>query len=653
MNNPESEAPATTLQTRMLLAFVAVALVALALYWPGLDGPFVLDDQQNIVEVHQDEKSWAAFYYAVTHNESGMLGRIVSISSFVLSGWQYGVDPWGYKLENILLHLLTGAVLMQVLGRILQQLDPAASRQHVALCAGVATAFWLLHPLQVSTVLYVVQRMTILAALFLLLALWTYLVLRQQTHWSRRHWLMAFVLFPALQLLAMFSKETGVLLPLFMLACELLVFCSLRQWRQLGRPQLGFLLVFVLFPLLVGGLYFVARADVMLDYSVRNFTLGERLLTQLHVLPLYLRLILLPRVRDMSLFHDDFPVTHGFDVGTSLLLSALILVVVAIFTLRKHAPVLAFGIAWFLTGHLLESTVIPLELVFEHRNYVAMAGLLLPVAYYVLRYRDAKLARPLLGFFLLIFMLQTHVRAREWSNEELMFVQAVADHPASPRARISLANKLTLLGRYGEAMEQLEAAAEADPKDPGPLLHQLFNYCLLGQSMPQLVDKTEKVLAAYPATVYAMNSLDNLFRTIGLEQCTKLSSDDMARLLNAAVGQSGNRSSPLFSGYLLRLQGVHAFMAGQYVQGVVHMRMAHEATGDNMMLVDLVEAQLNYGQPGDAAETLQVLREINAQQRGTETYQIARLEQLLQQARDTPPADSAGNLPQPIPATAL
>lgn len=626
-----------TVETRTWLAIAAVLVLAAGLYWPGLSGPFVLDDLQNIVDVYLPEKDWNSFVYMITHNDSGMLGRVVSIVSFVLSGWQYDLEPWGYKLHNLLLHLGTAVVLFKVLERTLRLLNASAPPLHATVAAGAVAAFWLIHPLQVSTVLYVVQRMSMLAALFVLLALWTYLSFRNESVWSRRHWLLAFVLYPLLQALALFSKENGALLPFFILAYEIVVFRGIEHWRQQPKPQQLFLAAFVAFPLVVGGLYFATHTGSLLDYSVRNFSLAERLMTQLHVLPFYLKLILLPRVRDMSLFHDDFPVTRELDAVTALLLLGFVAAVAAIILLRKRAPVLALGLGWFLAAHLLESTVIPLELVFEHRNYLALAGLLLPVVYYVLQYREVKLGRALVGLFFLVYLLQSFARVQEWSNEELMFVQAVTDHPDSPRARTSLANLLTLQGKYAEATEQLEAAAAADPRDAGPLLHQLFNRCLLGEKAPELLERTVTTLATWPASIYAMNAIDNIFRTINKEQCKQLSQDDMKRLVDAAVSQPGNSRSTLLSGYLTRFQAVHAFLSGNYPMGVVYMRLAHEATGDNMMLVDLVETQITFGQLGDAAETLQVLREVDAAGSGTETYQIARLEKLLQGAADKPP----------------
>ena len=163
--------------------------------------------------------------------------------------------------------------------------------------------------------------------------------------------------------------------------------------------------------------------------------------------------------------HDDFPITSSLDPVTLALLALLLAMAAAIWLLRERAPVVAFGLAWFFIGHLIESTVIPLEPMFEHRNYMALAGILLPVIYHVATYREHKLAYAGLSLFMLVFMLATSSRVLEWSSDELMHTQAVMDHPGSTRARTNMANMLSTQNRFQEAMAQLEAAEQVDPKD--------------------------------------------------------------------------------------------------------------------------------------------------------------------------------------------
>jgi len=112
-------------QRQALLAagMIVLLLVTVAVYWSGLSGPFMLDDSPNIVAGFIRASGWDEFVYAITHNGSGMLGRGVSMASFVLTGLQYGLDPWGYKYHNLLLHLLNGLMLFRLLQLALPLMD--------------------------------------------------------------------------------------------------------------------------------------------------------------------------------------------------------------------------------------------------------------------------------------------------------------------------------------------------------------------------------------------------------------------------------------------------------------------------------------------------------------------------------------------------
>lgn len=654
----------TANESRQLLVKTTLALAGLLLftvlmYWQGLKGPFVLDDLQNIINVYLADPDWDGFVYTITHNTSGMLGRIVSIATFMVSGFQYGIEPWGYKFHNLLLHLLTGLLLARLSFLTLQALAPASNRNQLLLSSLAVAAFWLLHPLLVSTVLYVVQRMTMLAAFFTLAGLLCYLAFRRLPA-SPRYYLLAFGLYPLLQLLAAFSKEIGALLPVYILLYEALVFRSLTRPRSVERHHQLFLLVFVVLPVTLGGLYMLTHFSALTDYSGRTFTLAERLLTQLHVVPTYLRMMLLPRVRDMGLYHDDVVVTAGMDAVTLLLLAFILLLISGIWLLRERAPVVAFGLGWFFVSHLLESTFFPLELMFEHRNYLALAGVLLPIMHYVMVWRERKLAIAVLTAFLLVLSLQTFSRAQEWSNEEVFFMQAVADHPRAVRPRTGMANLRTSQGKFDEAIEHLEVAMEIDPKEAGSMLHAMTIHCAKGERREDLITRARQTLGQYPATVYAMNALEYLYGVVGRGQCTLITPDDLAGFVSAAQQQPGNIANQSTRGYLLRLQGVHALLIGQYANGVIYFRMAYDDTQDISNLVELVERQLGYQRVQDAEDTLNVIREINDSHGGIENFQVRRLEKFILDAKDAQqrgvevqPPGTATALPASMTAPAL
>src|SRR5687768_10848278 len=105
-------------------ALLAVIALAIFVYWPGLHGPFLLDDSPNILAAHVENPDWSAFVYTVTHNGSGLLGRSVTMMSFMLTEWQFGLDSWGYKFHNLLLHITNGLLLYRLLYLLLPLLEP-------------------------------------------------------------------------------------------------------------------------------------------------------------------------------------------------------------------------------------------------------------------------------------------------------------------------------------------------------------------------------------------------------------------------------------------------------------------------------------------------------------------------------------------------
>lgn len=607
-----------------LAASALVALLALAtllVYWPGLSGPFVLDDVPNITAVYIDDIDLDGIVYSITNNESGWLGRSVAVLSFVLTGLQYGLEPWGYKLHNLLLHLCNGLLVFRLAWLLLPPLSPGLDPRRRLVIATAVSALWLLHPLQVSTVLYVVQRMTELAAFFSLLALLAYVEARNAVN-TRRHLALAWLAFPLCLVLALLSKETGALVPVYMLVIELLVFRDARAWRQ---PRLAaFLLVFVVVPLLVGGLYTLTHFDSLTNYSTRNFTLNERLLTQLHVVALYARMILLPRLRDMGLYHDDFPITRALDAPTLALLALLVAACAVIWLCRRRAPIVAFGLAWFLASHLLESTFIPLELVFEHRNYLAAFGLLLPPVYYLVSVRASPLLPGVVAVYLALLMFQTSSRVLEWSDEALLLRVAVDEHPRSSRARTFYANYLYGRRRVDETFEQLRVTEEIDVDDAGASIHILGLQCREGRRDEAALARAGERLRQYPVSIYSLNGMENILAWQGEKACTELTTADIESLLADALAQPRNAAYPLIRGYLLRLRGIVNLTQRRYAQGVIDLRTAYELTRLPEIIGELVNYQAQFGNFADAEETLAYLRELDAQRRGVLKYLVDR-----------------------------
>ncbi|NMG47469.1 hypothetical protein GO613_05075 [Azoarcus communis] len=448
------------------VALVLVLGLAASVYQPAIPGFFMLDDFDNLAPLGHGVASAEGLQTYLATGNAGPLGRPISKLSFLLDDTAWPSEPGPFKRTNLLIHLLCG-VLIFAIGRILFRL--AAADSFSDWLALAVSALWLVHPIQVSTVMYVVQRMTQLSALFVLLGVVVHLSMRMSDAalTLRRLLVLSFSL-GIFTSLAVLSKESGILLPVYILVAELTILAArkstprFRAWRTL----------FVYLPsaLLLGYLLYIPRW--LGSYTNRDFTLSERLLTQPVVLGDYLYYIVTLKVSGLGLFQDDYPIYRSLVdlpvLGAVIMLAALFWLALS---LRKRLPLVSFGILWYFAGHLLEGSTVSLELYFEHRNYLPLFGLLvafLAAAYFILQ-RVTLYSRQIILFAALGGGLLssgiTFGYASEWSSPlRLMPIWAV-EHPDSPRAQRTYAHTLALAGMTKEALFELDEAYKRFPHD--------------------------------------------------------------------------------------------------------------------------------------------------------------------------------------------
>jgi hypothetical protein len=258
-----------------------------------------------------------------------------------------------------------------------------------------------------------------------------------------------------------------VLLPLYALAIEwtLLGFATKgreRDWRLLALY--GAVLVL---PAIAGLTWLLPSLLSGHAYAGRNFSLGERLLTEPRVVIDYLHWTLLPNLSQLSLYHDDYPLSDGLlsPPTTALALLLLTALIGAMSWLRQRRPLMALGLAWFLAAQLLTATIIPLELVYEHRNYFASLGLCMALADGLLRAPRRQILRRL-GWVTAVLLLTlytglTALRAREWQDPLRFALTEAAKHAQSPRANYDVARDYILLSDYRSDSPYVDRALAA------------------------------------------------------------------------------------------------------------------------------------------------------------------------------------------------
>lgn len=521
--------PLKNANVKISLAVIALLLAVGALYYPGAAGPYLLDDGFNLLQNKRlviNEFSWAAAGDAALSSVAGPLHRPVAMASFALNFYLAGsTAPFPVKLTNIVLHLITAFGIFLLTNQLLfhfNKNNPVTDPTRQRWIALFITALWALHPLHVTTVLYAIQRMNGLAGLFTIFAAVAYIKGRERLlrgEIAGLVWAGGAVVIGGT--LATLSKENGALLPVLLLAVELTVF---RFQTHAAVPPLArhLLIGLLVIPTLaIIGYLIYQTFDAVNLYQVRSFNLSERLLTEARVMFLYLQWVLLPDIRDMSLFHDDIQKSTALfePIGTGLALAGIAaLAVVALAGLRRARwRPLSFAILWFLGGHLLESTTIPLELAFEHRNYIPAFGPLFALGYYLTHNPLwATRLRPAFKAILVAALLALpanglYQRSRHWSTLGDFVLHEVKNHPRSARAMFHLGYSLYAVGTYQEALEYLRAATQLDPRETTFAIVALAATYRSG-NMPeeQLIAQIEQDLKSYPITNYVNQQFADL-----------------------------------------------------------------------------------------------------------------------------------------------
>jgi hypothetical protein len=451
--------------TRPGVSLATIWLLGLLVFLPALWGPWLLDDvhiRDSVDAVHTSGLDALAGDAWKTHIFLGStgIGRPLAMATFAGNAL-ISADPVGFKAVNLVLHLITAA-LVYLLARVLMgtRYEPDTADR----AALVVALLWTLHPLQISTVGYVVQRMTILSALFSVWAMLLYARLRIAGRGGVVAWALPLCVLPGLAIL---SKETGFLIPVLLLALE----ATLFRFRDQGRSRrllAAYFGVVAAFGLALGMLLLLDPDRLLAGYGGRPFDLAERLLTQARVVAMYVGQILLPRLNAMPFFYDGLPHSTGWLSPSETLTSAVFLLALACLALAvlRRRPLAAFGIVLFFAGHLMESTILPLELAFEHRNYLPSLGLILAaVDLAVAACRVGAWLGPILaGVAVAALFALSLTRAFAWSSAEHIYSTAIAGTWPSQRARAELAQVLTDRGRFRAARQILAGAVGSGPR---------------------------------------------------------------------------------------------------------------------------------------------------------------------------------------------
>jgi Flp pilus assembly protein TadD len=442
------------------LALGAALAVTWVLYAGALHGPFVFDD----VVLASDP-----VYHPRTLGELGGIlsapghPRKLAGLTFGLNHVLGGLDPYGYHVGNVLLHALNGALLFLLATRLLRRLPEGDPRRLQATpIAGAAALLWLVHPVQSQAVAYVWQRSTLLAAAFSLMSLLGYVEGRVREGGRRLAWYAAAA---AAGVLALFCKENAATLPLLVLLLEAAFFHEgeLRPRGRTAAAGVALAAVFAVVAAVYLGRHFLT--NIQADYVRRGFTMSERVLTELRVVVHYGTLLALPHPSRLHLDYD-FPLSRGLLHPPATLLSLLALGALAARGVHqwRRDRLLSAATFWFLGNLVIESSVIPLDLVYEHRLYLpSMLPVLWVTAALLTRVLTTPARQALLAIPLVLGAAWTIQRAHVWGDPVRLFADNAEKAPGKARSHWKLGRAYMDAGDLPAARASLQRALELDP----------------------------------------------------------------------------------------------------------------------------------------------------------------------------------------------
>jgi protein O-mannosyl-transferase len=476
----------------LLTGFIVTAIV----YWPGLHGGFLFDDYPNIVDnqgVQPHDASLPSLVRAVLASPASDFKRPLASLSFAANYLVTGLDPYWMKLTNLGLHLLNG-LLVFLLARLLLRSDPSEDQRfHSGIVAALIATGWVLLPINLTSVLYIVQRMESIANLFVLLGLIGYVISRRRMlglpviarstptllrrgklglgrfSSSTRDFTLCLISITIPTVVGILAKETAVMLPLYALLIEWSLFRFCKPLEISATPQngeaktrhrdnriIGLFVSVLISPMFLGLAWLLPGILKPGAWATRDFTLGTRLLSEARIVVDYIAWTLLPTPSALSFYHDDFRISTGFLTPPATLASIALLatLITLMLGLRSRKPLAALGIALFLGCQLLTGTILPLELIYEHRNYFASFGLLLAVVPLLAAPRASPFALPrwvLLAGLMLCWATLTGLTARAWSNPLRLAEDLAARAPQSPRAQYELGRTYIIYSHYDPA----------------------------------------------------------------------------------------------------------------------------------------------------------------------------------------------------------
>ena len=489
------------------LFLLSLALLVILIYANTLGSPFIFDSRNNIEsnphirisKITLNDLTEAAF-------KSPAKQRPLSNISFALNYYLHGYNVVGFHVVNILIHISTGFLLYLFVKTTFCTPALRSRYGNYMWISFFTAAVWMVHPLQTQSVSYIVQRMNSLSAMFYILSILLYARFRLSRQQRNKGWLFSGCILSGI--IALASKQIAATLPVFIIAYEWYFFRDLDlKWLKNHIWLLtGCLLLAAVVALALLG---SNPLDGILEgYKGRDFTLTQRLLTESRVVIFYLSQLLWPHPSRLNLDHDFAlsnslldPMTTFFSIFTIAALIGL-----AVVTAKKQR-LLSFCIVWFFGNLVIESSILPLEIIFEHRVYLPSMMFSLIVVLFVYRWvKPTWMQAVLLCAMVTVGAVWTYERNTVYSDRITFWQDCVDKSPRKARPYNNLGVALADQGYQDEAIKKYRKALQIDPHYQDPVANIGLSLAEQGK-MEESITQFLKALEINPKDYKTLNNL--------------------------------------------------------------------------------------------------------------------------------------------------
>lgn len=492
-----------------LVPLIIIFTFIFLIYENTLEGDFIYDDE-IIVETEVIHANTLSQVPAVLFSEGSVsMDRKFGMLSFAINYYFNRLDPYGYHLVNMIIHLLNGFVLYLMVRLTLKMpMFNKPVRDKAELIALAGSLLWLVHPVQTQAVTYIIQRFTSMAALFFLLSLLFYVHARLKTDWKR----FVFYFLAILSgLIALGTKQISATLPVVILLYEIFFLKGIHLgWNRKSITTIAGII------LVMAGLSYIflsteSLATLMEKFRDRGLTPWENLLTEARVLVYYISLLIFPHPSRLRLDYD-IVVSRGLFTPPTTIISIIILSALfglALWKAEKNA-LLSFAILWFFVNLLIESTILPLDLVYEHRLYVPSMALLVYTAGSLAVIQDKTFkSTSFITLISIIFLFSYWTRERNyvWQDSVTLWKDNVKKSPNKARVRGNLGMAYIEARDFENALKQTKKAIELEPDMMGAYLNLSAIYMNHYKDYKKAEQSLKELLKRYPNNEAAIHNL--------------------------------------------------------------------------------------------------------------------------------------------------